>query len=115
MPKAREFRTYRVRQLPGNLLQDAVASFLAAASPDLAPATNIQVFSIAPSLATYETTPTKVATLVFKVTPSCFDNDKDQWTLTSEHPAWRRKLLFDVHFQGFTPLNDISFEESEVE
>jgi hypothetical protein len=115
MPKTREFRTYRVRQLPRNLVQDAVAAFLAAASPDLSPAENIQIFSIAPSLTTYETISMKVATLVFKATPSCFDSDKDQWTLISEHPAWRRKLLFDVHFNGFTPLNDVGFEESELE
>jgi hypothetical protein len=115
MAKTPEFRTYRVRQLPQNLRQDEVASFLAAASPHLGPAANIGVFSIAPSLTTYETIPTKVATLVFKATPSCFDNDKEQWTLTSEHPGWRRKLMFDAHFDGFTPLNNVSFEESELE
>jgi hypothetical protein len=115
MPRTRESRAYRVRQLPQNLQQHAVASFLATASSDLGPAANIQVFSVAPSLSLYERTPTKIATVVFKETPQCFDDDKVQWTLISEHPEWPRHLVFDIHFIGFTPLNDLSYDESQVE
>lgn len=115
MPRSHESRTYRVRQLPQNLHQHGVASFLAEASSELGSAANIQVFSVAPSLNLYERTPTKTATVVFKETPQCFNDDKTQWTIISGHPEWPRHLIFDIHFIGFTPLNDLGYDESQVE
>jgi hypothetical protein len=115
MPRNRGSRTYRVRQLPQNLQKHAVTSFLAAALSDLGAAANIQVFSIAPSLTLYERNPTTTATVVFKETPQCFDDDKVQWTLISKHPEWPRNIIFDIHFIGFTLLNDLSYDESQVE
>lgn len=115
MSRARVDCTYRVRQLPANLHRDAVAGFLATASYELGPPTNIRVFSVAPSLRLYEQIPTKVATLTFRETPSCFDNDDGEWKIISKDPQWPQTLLFDVHFIGFTPLNDLGLTESRLE
>ena len=115
MPRSRLGRTYRVQQLPARLHKHEVAAFLVSASRELGHSTNIEVFSTAPSLNVYEQYPTRVATLMFKETPQCFDNDQEQWKVFCEDPQWPRNIIFDTHFGGFTPLNDIGLVESRLE
>ena len=107
MPRPRERLTYRLRQLPHSLTIDNVAHFLVTASADLGPEDNIHVFSLASSLLVWEATITKTATLVFKTTPKPFNNDENKWEVSAGHTGWDRKLVFDVIFDGFTPLNDV--------
>jgi hypothetical protein len=107
MPRPREQRTYRVRQLPQYLERQEVANFICRVSAEFGPEENVEVFSLASSLIAWERPQTKVATIVFKYTPETFDNDEGEWTVVAVHAGWNRELTFDTHFTGFTPLNDI--------
>jgi hypothetical protein len=107
MPRPRERRTYRLRQLPQHLGLQDVAEFLCNVSSDFGVKEDIQVFSIASSLISWEKPPTKTATLLFNSTPRAFDNDEEEWTVSARHAGWSRKLMFDIHFEGFTALNDV--------
>jgi hypothetical protein len=107
MPRPREHRTYRLRQLPQHLERKDIPAFLCKASPDFGREEDIEIFSLAANLITWEKPPTKIATLVFKKTPAVFDNDEGEWTVSARNAGWDRKLIFDVRFHGFTPLNDV--------
>lgn len=107
MPRPRERRTYRLRQLPQHLELQDVAEFLCKVSSDFGTKEDIRVFSLASSLITWEKPPTKTATLVFLSTPRAFDNDGKEWSVSARNAGWNRNLIFDVHFEGFTALNDV--------
>lgn len=101
MGNTRDTRVYRVRQLPFHLKECGVtASFLASIAPDLGAADNIRVFSLA-----QENANSKTATVSFKIIPSIFDNDREQWTLQAE-VSCGRNIIVDTHFRGFTVLNE---------
>ena len=107
MPRPSERLTYRLRQLPYHLAQDEVAEFLQKVSADFGAQESITVFSLASNLLTWEKPPTKTATLMFRTTPKRFDTDEGEWTVSARTAGWNRDLIFDVHFHGFTPLNDV--------
>ena len=101
MGNSRETRVYRVRQLPSHLEErGSTASFLASIAPDLRAADNIRVFSLA-----QDKKSSKTATVSFKIIPSIFDNDREEWTLQAE-PFCGRNIIVDTHFRGFTVLNE---------
>lgn len=110
-------RTYRVQRIPPYVDAVQLAEFLADASESLGPAENIAVFSIATSLGSesYTSQATKTATVSFIRTPQILDNDEDHWSVVCGHPKWDRKLDFDIHFRGFTPLNDVCVDEQQLE
>jgi hypothetical protein len=116
MSLASKSRTYRVQQIPAYLSINQVADFLAAASRSIGLAENIRVHSVATTLGftSYTTRRTKTATLTFCQTPAIFENDEEQWALPSEHESWNRNLVFDIHFRGFTALNDVPTEEQQL-
>lgn len=100
-------KTYRIRQLPCILTYPRqVASFLAGIVPDLA-AEDVKVFSLATSLNPLEIPATKVATVMFSRVPPAFDNGGTQWVIPGQSAGLVRDILVDVHFQDFTPLNDV--------
>ena len=106
MSVKREWRTYRVRQLPSHVDKQSTAALLARLGYDLGPSENIQILSLAPSLNPWENPPTKTATLSFRRLPSTFDNDKDEWVLPAQSElALERNIIVDIHFLDFTPLN----------
>lgn len=107
MPRLREQRTYRVRQLPQCLERQDVANFISRVSAEFGPKEDIEVFSLASSLIAWERPQTKVATIIFKNTPEAFNNDEGEWTVAAVHAGWSYELIFDTHFTGFTPLNDV--------
>lgn len=107
MPSPRERRTYRLRQLHLYLERQDAAEFLCKASSSFGPEANIEVSSLASNLVTWKKPPTRTATLVFKRTPKLLDNDGVEWTVSAHHTGWNRNLIFDAHFEGFTPLNDV--------
>ena len=107
MPRSRDCRTYRLRQLPQHLERKDVSEFLCKISSDFGPEEDIEVYSLVENLITWETPRTKIATLVFSITPKPFDNDKDEWNVPARNAGWNRQLIFDIHFKGFTPLNDV--------
>ena len=101
MGNSREGQVYRVRQLPLHLKECGLtASFLALIAPDLGAADNICVFSLAE-----EKPDSKTATVSFKITPSIFDNDREEWTLQAE-AFCGRNIIADTHFRDFTVLNE---------
>ena len=81
-----------------------VADFLVGCAEDLGPPDNIVVYSIALSNLNWGKNKNKVATLMFKKTPDCFDNDQTEWTIPVADPS--QSLLFDTHFLDFTSLSD---------
>ena len=97
----REGWVYRVRQLPLHLDgRSATAQFLALIAPVLGEVENIRVGSLAQGKRD-----SKTATVTFKTTPSVFDNDETQWTLDPQS-SLGRNVIVDVHFRGFTVLNE---------
>ena len=97
----RDGRVYRIRQLPLHLEHcGKVQYFLARLDPDLGTVDNIRVFSLA-----QEKDNSKTATVKFKTLPSIFDNDRSQWTLEAEDICGQN-VIVDVHFRGFTVLNE---------
>lgn len=117
MPQRKEARTYRVRQLPCNLIyRQQVASFLVRIFAELqAEEVNVQVFSVAPSLNPLVMPPTRIATVMFSPTPLVFDDDSSEWVITGSSVGIREDVIVDVHFQGFTPLNDVSQDGHTME
>jgi hypothetical protein len=107
MLRPREQRTYRLRQLPHHLERHNVAEFLCKVSAEFNPQEDIEVFSLASNLITWEKPQTKTATLVFRSTPKLFDNDEGEWSVSARDAGWDRNLVFDIHFEGFTPLNKV--------
>ena len=109
MRRPREDRTYRVRQLQvsPDISFDELRSIISKVNTGLGPGEAIQVHSLAPSLATFENPLTSVATVTFSKTPPVLDNDKNEWSLSARHLGWgRRSVIFDIHFLGFTVLNE---------
>lgn len=117
MSVARERRTYRVQQLPPWLQLNQVADFLVAACACIGLAENIKAHSIAKSLSfvSLVARTVQVATITFTKTPLIFDDDEEQWSIPGEHDRWSRNIIFDVHFRGFTALNDTSSNEQQLE
>jgi hypothetical protein len=61
--------------------------------------------SLASSLVPFETPRAKTATVIFMTLPAVFDNDDTEWVLRTEGP--QPNVIVDVHFLGFTALNDV--------
>ena len=103
-----EARTYRVRQLPCKLVSPTqVALFLSDILPGLT-FEDVEVFSLATSLNPLETSATNVATVMFDHIPPKFDTGDRQWIIPRHTVGLERDILVDVHFQDFTPLNDVA-------
>ncbi|RDW89694.1 hypothetical protein BP6252_01726 [Coleophoma cylindrospora] len=119
MVRTREDRTYRVKQLPLHLELPNLATFLAQLDGRIGPADSIKVHSIAGALSLEDNPKFKVATVTFINVPALFDNDRQEWTVEvySLSEEKRRRLnvkediIFDTHFLGFTPLNDVPSED----
>ena len=106
MGRKRAAPTYRVRHLPSNVDARETARLLVETAEALGPFDNIKVKSLAFSLNPYEKPPTKTATVEFTHQLSLFDDDGTEWTLPRGEGSLHRDILVDVHFLGFTPLND---------
>jgi len=123
MVRTREDRTYRVKQLPLHLQLPTLAAFLTQLDGRIGPANSIQVHSIADALSLEDNPMFKVATVTFINVPAFFDNDQEEWTVEaySLSEGKRHKLninhdiIFDTHFLGFTPLNDVPSDVHVVE
>lgn len=112
MAPDRNARTYRLQNLPAFLKKSKVAEFLIRGVEDLGPQDAINVFSLAATLDEWNTQ-SKTATLTFNQVPARFDNDKDEWSITID--GFSRRLIFDVHFRGVTPYNDVDPTEHQLE
>jgi len=112
MAPDRNARTYRVQNLPAFLKKSKVAEFLARSIEGLGTEDRISVFSLAATLDEWNTQ-SKTATVTFDHVPIHFDNDKDEWSFRIN--GFSRRLIFDVHFRGLTPYNDVDPTEHQLE
>jgi hypothetical protein len=112
MAPDRNARTYRVQNLPAFLKKSKVAEFLARSIEGLGTEERISVFSLAATLDEWNTQ-SKTATVTFDHVPIRFDNDKDEWSIRVD--GFSRRLIFDVHFRGLTPYNDVDPTEHQLE
>ena len=107
MPCAPEGRTYRVRQLPSHIDLHHLPALLISLEDSIGPLENIHIHSLAQSLNAFEDVPTKTATVSFKILPRAFDNEQTEWVFQTRRLGLRRNIIFDIHFLGFTALNDV--------
>jgi hypothetical protein len=103
----RHGRTYRFRQLPPQVDTRFLPTLLLSIDAAFGPLGNIRVHSLASSLDPWESPPTKVATITFKQLPSIFDNEDKEWVFLARNIGLLKNVIVDVHFLGFTPLNDV--------
>jgi hypothetical protein len=103
----RESRTYGFRQLPSHVDELRLPALLLSINDALGPLENIQIHSLASSLDPWETPPSKTATITFNKLPLIFDNGQKEWVLSTRHIGLLNKVIVDVHFLGFTSLNDV--------
>jgi len=52
----------------------------------------------------------KVFTFMFDQVPPMFDDSSIEWVILGQTAGLLRDLIIDVHFQDFTPLNDVPDE-----
>jgi hypothetical protein len=103
--------TYRVRQLPSNIKKHQLPTWLARNAEGTGPAENIRVYSLTTSSIVPGKSPVGTATLAFKETPNMFLRQQTEWTFPAENAGLANNIIFDVHFQGFTVLNDVDPKE----
>ena len=99
---------FRVRGLPNSVSSPKdVASLLSLSLGDI-PSHSIQVYSSAITLVTWESPPSRVATVMFQACPSLIQNipKATEWSILAKgYPGI--DLILDTHFLGMTPLNDV--------
>jgi len=109
-------RVFRVRRLPNHVKTYAEAADLVSRRLGLSTPTDIHVASLATTLDYWETPPSKIATLQFKVTPSSLGRPvrPGEWevSLGGDNAG---SLIIDTHFLGLTPLNNVDEALHELE
>ncbi|KAI9150045.1 SERAC1 protein [Paramyrothecium foliicola] len=106
--------TYRVSQIPGDILKSQIAQFLSTCGfshdqGQLGPASNIRVHSLAARLG--QRRPIKTATVTFLTLPPLLANGECHWIIPFVREGTYEKILIDVDFHGFTDLNDVEPED----
>ncbi|KAH7171267.1 SERAC1 [Dactylonectria macrodidyma] len=98
--------TYRISQIPGDIVRDKLADFLSSCEMQkLGPADNFQIHSYASRLG--QRNSTKTATVTFKVIPSALLGKSTEWTASFEHNNVFGRITLDTNFDGFTVLNEV--------
>src|SRR5450432_250943 len=110
MSKQRENRTFRMRQIPSHLDERGLSQLLASISEDLGSQNDLRIHSLASSLNPSEHPPTKTATVTYKHLPANFNPELSEWKLPTRDRHQPSDIIVDVHFEGFTALNDVSGE-----
>jgi hypothetical protein len=94
-----------VRQIPSHVSKESLASVLVKACKSLGPEENIKVCSLGSSLVPFEMPRTKTATIIFKTLPTLLDDEETEWVLRTA--GFQPNIIIDVHFLGFTALNEV--------
>ena len=111
----RERRTFRVRQIPAYLKHRDLPRLLHKFLSYHGTLDQITVYSLAPSIESYERPPTLVATVGFRICPSALVEGEDEWVLPKEETFLQHNIIIDTHFLGFTVLNNVAEKEHETE
>lgn len=112
--------TFRLQGIPGQYLRRNAVHELVGRALSVHPDTGFDVHSVAAN--PLEPT-SRVATLSFQVIPPLLsDRSKKEWVLRPQSDwysdgidGWRKPLVFDTHFYGFTPLQNTKEEDCKVE
>lgn len=108
-------QTYRVRQVPAHCSHfHDLARLLAHV---LEYRKTITVRSLASSIDSFESPPTKVATVIFEDRPHTLydeqNHERSEWLVGKT--IFSHSLIIDTHFRGFTPLNEVDVDHHLVE
>src|SRR5947207_15195483 len=114
MESGRIPKVYRLRQLPEHLDRLGTAELLSKALGDIS-SRDVQIFSLATSVDPWERPPTRTATLMFNTLPALLETEKGKTEWKIKVGGLRDNLILDIHFLGFTPLNNISPPYHNVE
>ena len=110
MPLSRLDLTYRVQNVPKQLDEESFGQILGQALN--VNSRSITVLSLASLPYVEERKSTKFATVMFKVIPAALDNDEKEWApFSTTFGGLRYHFEIDIHFLGFTPLNDVDPRE----
>ncbi|KAB2572339.1 Agglutinin [Lasiodiplodia theobromae] len=112
--------TFRLRGIPSQYSTKNAVQELVERTLSIHPDTRFDVHSVAAN--PLEPT-SRVATISFQVIPtSLSDRSKKEWVLepqgdwySDDIDGWRKPLVFDTHFSGFTPLQSTKQEDCEVD
>jgi hypothetical protein len=107
--------TYRVRQIPVYIPHHELGSHLRRIVKYSGLLEDVRVRSLASSLEHAGGPSTRTATVTFGCRPELLAANKDEWVFTSYETGWSHNLIFDTHFRGFTPLNDVSADNHILE
>lgn len=100
-------RVIRLRNVPGHLDRLEVTKLLAKSFESVEEA-YITVFSLAYDVNPWSQMPRKVATLTFERLPASISYSRLQaGDVRIDVPGLAMPLIFDCHFRGITPLNEI--------
>ena len=116
-------RTYRIRQLPLHVSLESLPGFLIDIDRDLGPLSNITIWSLADELGLSDDATSKIATVTFQYTPQLLNDDSHEWKIEirnlnprlKERHGLNRNILFDTHFLGCTPLNNVDKDLHDFE
>jgi hypothetical protein len=123
MSTNRDDRTYRLRQLPLLVTVESLPGLLVDVDRSLGPSSSITVWSVAEDLGLSDVALTKTATVTFQDTPPLLNDDAHEWIIEvrllnfklKERHGLSQNLLFDTHFLGCTPMNQVDKQSHEFE
>ncbi|KIX98191.1 uncharacterized protein Z520_06271 [Fonsecaea multimorphosa CBS 102226] len=99
-------KTFRVRRVPAEITRQSLAQFLQGSVTDLGGEENIHVRSLAQSPDVWDSPRSQTATLEFSEIPKPLQEvNRTTWEFTTV--GGDQSLIFDTHFLGFTPLNNV--------
>lgn len=106
--------TYRLRRIPAGVSGLKLKEFLCQIIGDLTPQ-QLHISSLAPTPDDHTKPPSQTATLqILGPVPTALLSDGNDECIV-DVPGHRHPLVFDTHFLGFTPLNDVKSEEHAFE
>lgn len=110
-----ESPTFRVRRVPAFVTKARLPQFLINVVEEIGPEDNIHICSLAATATDFNRPASQTATLQFLRLPSRFSSSsgKNEWVFPVKDQ--KLPLLFDLHFLGFTVLNEVFPESYDFE
>jgi len=105
--------TYRITQIPLEWDRDTLCEWLTANTGGPKLPGNVHVYSLTSTSVTSSQALHQTATVQFQKTPYMFRKSKEDWSL--RQTGVLDNIIIDVHFRGFTALNDVKADEHILE
>ncbi|VUC32091.1 unnamed protein product [Clonostachys rosea] len=109
MSSSSKAKVYRLRNIPAHFDRLLAVEWLARTFGDVSQS-DVQIHSLALSVDTWSTSPTKTATVTFGRMPFMLGSIDNTRECVIQIPELARPLIVDDHFQGMTPLNSVAKE-----